>query len=166
MAWVRRDGEKAEFQATARLSSKPHWGHIFSGVTYQPTNPITKVSNNNNCSHQDSTESLADRAVFSHVERAPHRPYQRYLRRLFPPIEFTAERDGAILLSPNESISIRKNFLSEKTFNQKNSTSITCIDFGFSKNPTESARVLWYPLSFTYVTVARVWFKITWELSI
>lgn len=163
MAWVRRDGEKAEFQATARLSSKPHWGHIFSGVTYQPTIevPITKVSNNNNCSYQDSTESLADRAVFSHVERQLHTgrisgTFEGFFRQLNSPLKGMAQ----YFLVPMNP------FLSEKTFNQKNSTSITCIDFGFSKNPTESARVLWYPLSFTYVTVARVWFKITWELSI
>lgn len=148
MAWVRRDGEKAEFQATARLSSKPHWGHIFSGVTYQPTIevPITKVSNNNNCSHQDSTESLADRAVFSHVERQLHTgrisgTFEGFFRQLNSPLKGMAQY---FLVPMNPFLS----------------------DFGFSKNPTESARVLWYPLSFTSVTVARVWFKITWELSI
>lgn len=114
MAWVRRDGEKAEFQATTRLSSKPHWGHIFSGVTYQPTNPITKVSNNNNCSHQDSTESLADRAVFSHVERQLHTgrisgTFEGFFRQLNSPLKGMAQ----YFLVPMNP------FLSEKTFYQK-----------------------------------------------
>lgn len=152
-----------------KLSSKPQQGWAPSPIEVislaelhinQPTR-LQKYRIITIAPTRDSTESLADRAVFSHVERQLHTgrisgTFEGFFRQLNSPLKGMAQ----YFLVPMNP------FLSEKTFNQKNSTSITCIDFGFSKNPTESARVLWYPLSFTYVTVARVWFKITWELSI